>query len=180
MGTPGPAVSVQLRPMTVADLPAAMALEVTLFGDEAWTLEMFRSELSGRPDGRYYLAAVDGDVVVGYAGLLGPPPGRTEPGGQADVLTMAVNPLHWGRGIGTALLQALLAQAGARGCGEVFLEVRVDNLRAQELYRRHGFRQIGLRRGYYQPSGTDAIVMRCPVPVTAPAATPAPRPEDQP
>jgi len=179
MGTPGTAVSVQLRPMTVADLPAAMRLEGTLFGGEAWTLEMFRSELGGRPDGRYYLAAVDGDEVVGYAGLLGPPPGRgtARPGagGQADVLTMAVDPGHWGRGIGTALLQALLAEAVARGCGEVFLEVRVDNLRAQELYRRHGFVRIGLRRGYYQPSGTDAIVMRCPVP-----AAPAPRPEARP
>ena len=42
----------------------------------------------------------------------------------------------------------------------VFLEVRADNARAQQLYRRYGFVQIGIRRGYYQPSGTDALVMR--------------------
>jgi len=38
--------------------------------------------------------------------------------------------------------------------------VRTDNHRAQRLYRRYGFTEIGIRRGYYQPSGTDALVMR--------------------
>jgi hypothetical protein len=57
-------------------------------------------------------------------------------------------------------LRALLAEAARRGCAEVYLEVRVDNPRAQQLYRRHGFVDAGLRRGYYQPSGTDALVMR--------------------
>jgi len=42
----------------------------------------------------------------------------------------------------------------------VFLEVREDNQRARGLYLRRGFEEIGVRRGYYQPSGTDAIVMR--------------------
>jgi ribosomal-protein-alanine N-acetyltransferase len=38
--------------------------------------------------------------------------------------------------------------------------VRADNTRAQRLYRWWGFDDIGIRRGYYQPSGMDAIVMR--------------------
>jgi [ribosomal protein S18]-alanine N-acetyltransferase len=38
--------------------------------------------------------------------------------------------------------------------------VRTDNDRAQRLYRRYGFTDIGIRRGYYQPSGADALVMR--------------------
>jgi ribosomal-protein-alanine N-acetyltransferase len=40
------------------------------------------------------------------------------------------------------------------------LEVRQDNPRARGLYLRHGFEEIGIRRGYYQPSGVDAVVMR--------------------
>jgi [ribosomal protein S18]-alanine N-acetyltransferase len=67
---------------------------------------------------------------------------------------------RWGRGIGSALLNALLTEAARRGCTEVFLEVRADNGRAQQLYRRHDFTEIGIRRGYYQPSGADALVMR--------------------
>ncbi len=167
-------MTARLRRMVPGDLPAVLDLEHALFPEDAWTREMFASELSGRAPGRYYLVAeVDGQIV-GYAGLLAPEPGRgrPEPGGQADVLTMAVAPGRWGRGIGSGLLRALLAEAAERGCAEVLLEVRVDNPRAQRLYRRHGFADAGVRRGYYQPSGTDALVMRRPAAAadSAPAA----------
>jgi ribosomal-protein-alanine N-acetyltransferase len=145
---------VALREMTGADLPAVLELEHALFGDEAWTEGMLASELAGMASGRYYLVAEDDGGLVGYAGLL------TPGGGQADVLTLAVAEARWGQGLGAALLDALLEEAGRRGCGEVFLEVRVDNHRAQRLYQRRGFVEIGIRRGYYQPSGTDALVMR--------------------
>jgi ribosomal-protein-alanine N-acetyltransferase len=146
-------MSVVLRPMASSDVPAVAKLEVALFGEEAWSPDMLASELAGEP-GRYYLVAADGGVIAGYAGMLAP--GR----GQADVLTVGVAEDRWGEGIGTALLESLLAEAGRRGCTAVFLEVRVDNDRAQRLYRRHGFVGVGLRRGYYQPSGADALVMR--------------------
>ena len=81
-------------------------------------------------------------------------------GAQADVVTLAVDPAHWGQGTGTALLSALVDEAGRRGYTEVLLEVREDNPRARRLYLRHGFSEIGIRRGYYQPSGVDAVVMR--------------------
>jgi [ribosomal protein S18]-alanine N-acetyltransferase len=157
-----------LRPMTAADLPAVTALEQALFPDDAWSWEMFASELASETAGRYYLVAEDAGELAGYAGLLAPPRGADGAGGDgaagaADVLTMAVAQARWGRGIGTVLLTALLAEAAERACVEVFLEVRADNPRAQRLYRKHGFRAVGLRRGYYQPSGTDAIVMRRPV-----------------
>jgi ribosomal-protein-alanine acetyltransferase len=83
------------------------------------------------------------------------------PGGlQADVLTIAVSESRWGLGIGSALLDALIQAARERDCAEVFLEVRADNPRAHGLYQRRGFAEIGVRRGYYKPSGVDAIVMR--------------------
>ena len=114
---------------------------------------MLAGELEQQPASRYYVVAEDGGRLAGYAGLLGA-------GWQGDVLTLAVAADRWGQGIGTALLRALLAEAARRGCTEVFLEVRTDNSRAQELYRRHDFTEIGIRRGYYQPSGADALVMR--------------------
>jgi [ribosomal protein S18]-alanine N-acetyltransferase len=79
---------------------------------------------------------------------------------QADVLTIAVSASRWGHGIGSGLLAALISEARRRGCREMFLEVRSDNARAQRLYQWWGFAEIGIRRGYYQPSGTDAVVMR--------------------
>jgi [ribosomal protein S18]-alanine N-acetyltransferase len=143
----------RLRPMKPADLTAVLELERELFGEEAWSRAMLRGELAQQPRSRYYLVAEDNEVIVGYAGLLAA-------GSQGEVLTLAVAGRRWGQGTGSALLEALLAEAARRGCTEVFLEVRTDNVRAQLLYLRYGFVQIGIRRGYYQPSGTDAIVMR--------------------
>ena len=142
-----------LRPMTTADIRAVLRLERQLFSDEAWSRAMLTGELAQQPRSRHYLVADDGGVLAGYAGLLAA-------GTQGDVLTLAVAGHRWGHGTGSALLVALLAEAARRGCREVFLEVRTDNARAQRLYRRYGFTQIGIRRGYYQPSGTDALVMR--------------------
>ena len=140
--------------MTGRDLPAVARLEQALFGEEAWSVDMLAAELAAVGSGRYYLVAEEAGTVAGYAGLLAPG------GGQADVLTIGVSEDRWGQGIGTALMAGLLAEARRRGCAEVYLEVRVDNRRAQRLYRQLGFAQVGLRRGYYQPSGADALVMR--------------------
>ena len=138
--------------MTMDDMPEVMAIEQELFPDDAWSPDMFASELA-ETAGRHYLIAED-EQLIGYAGML------FTGGPEADVLTLAVRPGCWGRGIGTALLQALLDEAASRQCKQIFLEVREDNPRARGLYLRHGFAEIGVRRGYYQPAGVDAIVMR--------------------
>jgi [ribosomal protein S18]-alanine N-acetyltransferase len=146
-------VNVTLRQLTAADLGAIVELEQAVFGAEAWTAQMLAGELGQQPASRYYLVAHDNGQLIGYAGLL-------YAGDQADVITLAVAIDHWGHGVGSTLLTALLAEASRRGCAEVFLEVRTDNARAQTLYRRYGFADVGIRRGYYQPSGADALVMR--------------------
>jgi ribosomal-protein-alanine N-acetyltransferase len=145
---------VRLREMRRADLAAIMALEQELFPEDAWTPEMFAAETAQPPARRLYLVAEDRGTVVGYAGMM------FTGGPQADVVTLAVHPARWGQGTGTALLTTLVDEADKRGYEEVLLEVRKDNPRARQLYLRHGFAEIGIRRGYYQPSGVDAVVMR--------------------
>jgi ribosomal-protein-alanine N-acetyltransferase len=139
--------------MTRADVPAVMRLEEELFAPDTWSAAMYRDELS-RTDTRHYLVAVDdpGGAVVGYAGLIAY---RDE----AHVATIGVTRARQGEGIGALLLDALLAEADRRS-PVVLLEVRADNELAQGLYRRRGFTEAGRRRGYYQPSGADAVVMR--------------------
>jgi ribosomal-protein-alanine N-acetyltransferase len=140
--------------MDKGDMPAIMTLERELFPEDAWTPEMFAAEFAQPASRRLYLVAEEGKALTGYAGMM------FTGGPQADVVTLAVNPAHWGQGTGTALLTALVEEAGRRGCAEVLLEVREDNPRARQLYLRHGFTEVGIRRGYYQPSGVDAVVMR--------------------
>jgi [ribosomal protein S18]-alanine N-acetyltransferase len=145
-------VTARLRPMRLSDLPAVMVLEDELFAPDTWTRAMYRDELA-RTDTRHYLVAEDGDQVVGYAGLIAYDD-------EAHVATIGVRTARQGEGIGAQLLDALLAEADRRGAPVVLLEVRADNELAQGLYRRRGFAEIGRRRGYYQPSGEDAVVMK--------------------
>ncbi len=145
---------VRLRTMSKGDMSGIMALERELFPEDAWTPEMFAAEFAQPASRRLYLVAEEGKTLIGYAGMM------FTGGPQADVVTLAVDPAHWGQGSGTALLTALIEEAQKRGCAEVLLEVREDNPRARQLYLRHGFTEVGIRRGYYQPSGVDAVVMR--------------------
>lgn len=148
-----------LRPLARSDLEAVLELEHELFPDDAWSPEMFRDEFSQPPGSRLYLAAEESKGrLIGYAGML------FSPDSTADVLTIAVRSDRWGRGVGSALLGALVDEASRRGHEAVILEVREDNPRARTLYRNRGFKEIGVRRGYYQPSGVDAIVMRKELP----------------
>jgi ribosomal-protein-alanine N-acetyltransferase len=142
----------RLRPMTLADLPAVMVLEEELFAPDTWTASMYREELA-RTATRHYLVADDDGAVVGYAGLIAYDD-------EAHVATVGVARARQGEGIGALLLDALLAEADRRRSPVVLLEVRADNELAQGLYRRRGFTEIGRRPRYYQPSGTDAVVMR--------------------
>jgi ribosomal-protein-alanine N-acetyltransferase len=142
-----------MRPMRWWDIEPVMAIERELFGDEAWSDSMFWSELAQR-DTRLYLVEETDSVVTAYAGLCAYPPH------EAYVQTIAVAPTAQRRGVGTALLVALIEEATRRGVEHLDLEVRADNEVAQRLYERHHFTQIAVRRNYYQPSGTDAVVMR--------------------
>ena len=150
------------------DASAVAAAERVLFGADAWSEEAVWGELAG--PGRWYVVAVGradravpadgaadrtGDELLGYAGLAGP----GGPGGDADVATVAVLPAAQGRGLGRALLRALLAEAVRRGAGAVLLEVRVGNAAARALYASEGFERLAVRRRYYA-DGSDAEVMR--------------------
>ncbi|MCO1340138.1 ribosomal-protein-alanine N-acetyltransferase [Kocuria polaris] len=141
----------ELRDMTAADLTEVYPLETRLFPADAWPRDMFEAEIAQVDTRRYWVAEADG-VVVGYAGMMCVLP-------IADVQTIAVVPEYEGRGIGTALLEAMIREARTRGAENVMLEVREDNPRAQQLYARHGFEQIHVRRNYY-PGGVSAVIMQ--------------------
>jgi ribosomal-protein-alanine N-acetyltransferase len=132
-------------------IDAVLPLEAELFGEEQWSAGMFWNELAA---GHYYLVALDTDAVIGYGGLAVSPPD------EAWVQNIAVARSAQRHGVGRALMDALLGRARAAGVSSVLLEVAVDNGPAQKLYAAYGFDGVGIRKGYYQPSNTDALVMR--------------------
>jgi ribosomal-protein-alanine N-acetyltransferase len=161
-------MSFRIEPLRYSDIPRCVELERLLYkDDDPWSEHAFRSELDF---GNVYLGAfvdepgrqlasaawpghgaesTDGGLV-GYAGM--------SIAEDASVHNIGVDPAWQRKGIGRALLVALLDLADERGL-PVFLEVRTDNIPAITLYESHGFTRIGLRRKYYQPSGADAYTM---------------------
>ncbi len=128
-----------------------LPIEADLFGLERWTAGMFWSELA---NGNYYIAAFEDGDLIGYAGLAVNLPY------EAWVNNVAVRRDHQRRGIGRALVDELLAEARRRGARHILLEVAADNGPAQKLYSSYGFDVVGVRQGYYQATGADALVMR--------------------
>ncbi|RMI45812.1 ribosomal protein S18-alanine N-acetyltransferase [Streptomyces triticirhizae] len=157
-GANATASGVTLRAMRWWDIEPVLALEAELFAQDAWSAGMLWSELAGaggpEPTRDYVVAEAPGEVgLAGYAGL-------GVAGDVAEVMTIGVTGAHQGTGLGGRLLTRMLAGAAAFGSTAVMLEVRVDNEPAKRLYRRFGFEQVGIRRGYYQPGNRDALVMR--------------------
>lgn len=149
-------MTVVLQAATPGDREAMLVLERDLFPHDAWSAELFDTELA-HLDSYYLVGRADNSgELVAYGGLRAP----FFAGGQGDIQTLAVAPDYRRRGIARDLLRALLLEAERRHVAEVFLEVRVDNEPAKFLYESEGFREIARRPGYYQPGFVDAVVMR--------------------
>ena len=134
-------------------LEAIMVLEHVCFGNDSWLEETMRFELLA--DHTRYFVLLEEDKLLGYAGLSKIPGSE-----QADVQTVAVSPEFRGRGFGRKLMDRLLAEAKTLKATDIFLEVRADNLPAQNLYETLGFEHIDTRKRYYQPDNVDAWIMR--------------------
>ncbi|WP_436523905.1 ribosomal protein S18-alanine N-acetyltransferase [Actinoplanes sp. HUAS TT8] len=127
-----------------------LPLEEDLFGPEKWSVAMFWNELAQR---NYYVVAMENDDLVGYAGL------SIVDHEESWVQNIAVKRDAQRLGIGRALLEDLLGEVKRQNVQRTLLEVAVDNHPAQKLYATYDFEPVGIRRGYYQPSNTDALVM---------------------
>jgi len=139
----------EIRRMQDSDLDMVMEIERESFSTP-WSRGTFRGLLQ-RSDASLWVAQVGGRVV-GYAVVW-------YSFREAELGNLAVAP-GWRRcGLGTQLLDWALQKARERGTERVFLEVRVGNRIAQQLYERYGFSQVGLRRRYYRAPVEDARVM---------------------
>lgn len=141
--------SLAIEPLRTRHLRSVATIDAASY-PQPWSRELWRAEL--RRTDRIYLAALERHDVVGYAGGL-------IALGDVHIMTIAAHPQRRGEGIATRLLLALLDEAIEAGCTAATLEVRESNIAAQSLYARFGMTPAGVRRGYYEPDGEDAMVM---------------------
>jgi ribosomal-protein-alanine N-acetyltransferase len=148
---------VRIARLRRVDATRCAELEQELFpGEDPWRASVFLTELD---QGHHYFGAYDAaGTLIGYAGLA--VAGRA-PDLETSVHTIGVATGWQRRGVGKILLRTLLDIADSLAA-PVFLEVRTDNEAAIRMYQAHGFTRLGLRRRYYQPSGSDAYTMGRP------------------
>ena len=142
---------VKVRRMEMHDLGRVMEIEHQSY-TMPWTDATFRGLLR-RADADLFVAETAEGALAGYAvawAVLD----------QGELGNVAVAPEWRHRGIAHHLLDAVIRRSNERGVKELFLEVRVSNSTARQLYLSYGFRDVGRRRNYYMEPVEDALVMR--------------------
>lgn len=152
----------QLRPMSVNDLPAVAALESESYVGAAhtpWTEHMFYDELS--QPGRSWWVAHDLDTIIGFAG------GQLA-GDDFEVTDVVVARDRRRQGIASRLVSRICYDAHVLNAATASLEVDEKNAPARAAYASLGFEEVGRRRAYYG-EGHDALILKVALPLAADA-----------
>lgn len=150
--------NLSIEPMRLEDLDEVLVTERASFTNP-WSRQAFTYELRQNRVAHLWVAraprpddVAGRSMVVGYLCLW-------LIGDEVHVTNLAVHPTYRRRGVGRHLLATLLEHYRRQGATRAALEVRPTNQEARELYARFGFRQIGLRKGYYFDTGEDALLL---------------------
>ncbi len=169
--------NIQIRIMRNEDIPSVAALEQAVFS-EPWTEDGFAAALA--QEGNCFVVAVAGipaadadfpeenkseapgrepaecshEKVIGYCGLY-------TAADEGEITNVAVAETYRRGGAGSALVGAVKKTAQQWGICRIFLEVRASNTAAQSLYKKEGFKTVGVRKDFYRKPAEDALVMCC-------------------
>lgn len=133
-----------IRPATLQDIDALVALENRCFDSDRLSRRQFRYMLT-RANAATLVTTGDADQVLGYVLVL-----FHAGTSLARLYSIAVDPAARGRGLAETLLTAAEVEAAGRGCVDMRLEVRPDNVAAIALYERLGYRRFGTFDDYYE------------------------------
>ncbi len=141
--------NIQICKMTISDLNE---IENILFSDfdDFWNINIFRSELLN-PNSKYIVAKIN-NKIVGYAGIW-------KAVDVVHITNIVTAKKFRNQGIGSSLLSKLIEMAiSEKDINSITLEVNSNNIPAQKLYKKFGFKVVGLRKKYYNNT-EDAIIM---------------------
>lgn len=140
----------RFRRMLAADLDAVEAIERSVY-THPWTRGNFTDSL----EAGYHCSIIECDgAIAGYSVVM-------IAAGEAHLLNLSIAGPLQRLGLGSELLRHVVSQTRNHGALTIYLEVRESNVAGRSLYTRHGFAEIGLRRGYYPADAAreDAVTM---------------------
>lgn len=144
-------VEAAFEPMTESRLDQVLAVERSAYG-HPWTRGNFSDSMRSGYQAQLLCA---GEELLGYFVAM-------KGVDEVHLLNITVAPPHQGQGWGRVMLDALALWSRAQGAQWLWLEVRVGNRRAQQVYEHYGYRRVGERKNYYPADHgrrEDAIVM---------------------
>jgi ribosomal-protein-alanine N-acetyltransferase len=143
-----PGFMVEIIPMEARHIDRVYEIELDCFSTP-WSRKSFRDELANPT--ALYLIAVDGEEVLGYAGMW-------HVINEGHITNVAVRHGNRRQGVGEKLIRGLVGLALKKEMIGLTLEVSMSNAGAQKLYSKLGFKPEGIRKRYYD-TGDDAIIM---------------------
>lgn len=143
--------ALEFREMTTDDLDRITEIEEKSFA-LPWSRNLFQEEADN--ENAHYIVGLLEKKIVAYAGAW-----VSVEYGEAEVMSVAVEPEYRGRGIGTRLFARLIEEVKRFGATAITLEVRPSNEAAIKLYEKFGLRSVGRRPHYYIDNDEDALIM---------------------
>lgn len=139
----------KLEKMTAAHLDGVLKIENSCFV-HPWSRQSLESELNN--ENSVFIAAVDDGTVIGYIGM-------SVVIDEGYIFNVAVNENHRQKGVGSALIEALVTYGKKNNLYFITLEVRESNISARSLYSKFGFVKVGERKNYYSSPAENAVLM---------------------
>ena len=133
--------------LSESNVHAVAELETECFGDDAWSENLLRSELT--PEKRYFVIR-DGEKALAYGGFI-------QIFDEGHITRIAVSKDCRRQGLGQQILSTFFSLASLIGINSFTLEVRIGNVPARSLYEKNGFKLVGIRPKYYR-DGEDCCI----------------------
>lgn len=140
--------NIAIQEMTLEDLESIKEILVSDF-DDFWNYNILKEELEST-NSKYIIVKTNDEEIIGFAGIK-------IIIDTADIMNIVVKKPWRNQGVGNLLLNNLVSLCKELNLSSLSLEVNEDNIPAIHLYKKFGFKQIGLRKNYYQ--GKNGLVM---------------------
>ena len=143
----------KFRKADLKDIDNILDIEKNAYGKHHWSKDVFTKEFTN-PYSTYFVCEhkLDTSKVVGYIGYW-------QIQDEGHITTLAISPLYKRKHIADKLLYLLITHAKGKAIKWLTLEVRVSNLPAINLYKKYNFKQLGIRKKYYQDNNEDALIL---------------------
>lgn len=138
-----------IREMNKDDIDQVFSIECESFSDP-WSKVSLQNEIDN-PNATY-LVIIENNSIIAYAGLW-------KIFDEGHITNIAVKKEKRGKGIGTILTEKLISNGKNKSIFKFTLEVRENNINAIKMYKKIGFKEVGIRKDFYDKPKENAIIM---------------------